>query len=243
MSLKSAHFSAGKYQVFLWQRVDKLYKIQENLPASCRFYLILTCTGQLRRKTAVDFRTHILYNLICHIRYAGRRAGLLRACTIQLGGNFMNGQKICILVDSGCDVPQAVRQAYDMRVLPLKIRYPEGEYDDQVNITAQQVYDRFPGEIPQTSLPDGGTIHDALDRARADGYEKALVICISSGLSGTYNMVRLVCQEYQSMETFVLDTRNISFGSGVFALLAAHWIAGGMDCKAVNANLSQESRC
>ena len=60
-----------------------------------------------------------------------------------------------------------------------------------------------PGEIPQTSLPDGGTIHDALDRARADGYEKALVICISSGLSGTYNMVRLVCQEYQSMETFV----------------------------------------
>ena len=151
----------------------------------------------------------------------------------------MNGQKICILVDSGCDVPQAVRQAYDMRVLPLKIRYPEGEYDDQVNITAQQVYDRFPGEIPQTSLPDGGTIHDALDRARADGYEKALVICISSGLSGTYNMVRLVCQEYQSMETFVLDTRNISFGSGVFALLAAHWIAGGMDWQDLQIRLVQ----
>lgn len=42
-------------------------------------------------------------------------------------------------------------------------------------------------------------------------------------------MVRLVCQEYQGLETFVLDTRNISFGSGVFALLAAHWIADGMD--------------
>ena len=82
----------------------------------------------------------------------------------------MNGQKICILVDSGCDVPLAVRQDYDMRVLPLKIRYPEGEYDDQVNITAQQVYDRFPGEIPQTSLPDGGTIHDALDRAPITWY-------------------------------------------------------------------------
>lgn len=141
----------------------------------------------------------------------------------------MNLQKICILVDSGCDVPQAVRQMYDMRVLPLKIRYPEGEYDDQINITAQQVYDRFPGEIPQTSLPDGGTIQDALDQARADGYERALVVCISSGLSGTCNMVRLVCQEYQGLETFVLDTRNISFGSGVFALLAAHWIADGMD--------------
>lgn len=146
----------------------------------------------------------------------------------------MNGQKICILVDSGCDVPQAVRQDYDMRVLPLKIRYPEGEYDDQVNITAQQVYDRFPGEIPQTSLPDGGTIHDALDRARADGYEKALVICISSGLSGTYNMVRLVCQEYQGMETFVLDTRNISFGSGSLCPVGRPLIAGGWDWRTAN---------
>lgn len=108
-----------------------------------------------------------------------------------------------------------------------------------MNITAQQVYDRFPGEIPHDLSPDGGTIHDALDRARADGYEKALVICISSGLSGTYNMVRLVCQEYQGMETFVLDTRNISFGSGVFALLAAHWIAGGMDWQDLQIRLVQ----
>lgn len=69
--------------------------------------------------------------------------------------------------------------------------------------------------------------------------EKALVICISSGLSGTYNMVRLVCQEYQGMETFVLDTRNISFGSGVFALLAAHWIAGGMDWQDLQIRLVQ----
>ncbi len=154
----------------------------------------------------------------------------------------MNRQKICILVDSGCDVPQSVRQAYDMRVLPLKIRYPEGEYDDQVNITAQQVYDRFPGEIPQTSLPDGGTIHNTLEKARADGYEKALVVCISSGLSGTYNMVRLVCQEYRGLETFVLDTRNISFGSGVFALLAAHWIEQGMDWQDLQTRLVQRLR-
>ena len=79
------------------------------------------------------------------------------------------------------------------------------------NCVVQQVYDRFPDEIPQTSLPDGGTIHNTLEKARADGYEKALVVCISSGLSGTYNMVRLVCQEYGGLETFVLDTRNISF--------------------------------
>ena len=52
-------------------------------------------------------------------------------------------------------------------------------------------------------------------------------------------MVRLVCQEYGGLETFVLDTRNISFGSGVFALLAAHWIEQGMDWQDLQTRLVQ----
>lgn len=140
----------------------------------------------------------------------------------------MNPQKICILVDSGCDVPENVRRQYDIRVLPLKILYPEGEYLDQVTITAQEVYDRLERDIPKTSLPDGQTIENALHQAKLDGYEKALIICISSGLSGTYNMVRIVCQEQTELETFVLDTRNISIGGGIFAVLAARWIEAGI---------------
>lgn len=150
----------------------------------------------------------------------------------------MNQQKICVLADSGCDVPENLRKKYDIRVLPLKIIYSEGAYDDQVSITAQEVYDRMPGEIPTTSLPDGATIETALDKARADGYEKALVVCISSGLSGTYNLASIVCQGYEGMETFVLDTRNISIGSGFFAILAGQWIAGGMDWATLIAKLT-----
>ena len=144
----------------------------------------------------------------------------------------MNREKVAILVDSGCDVPQNLREQHDIRVLPLKILYPEGEYLDQVTITAQQVYSRFP-ETPKTSLPDGETILHALDQAKADGYEKALVVCISSGLSGTYSLVRTVCGEYEGMETFVLDTKNISIGSGMLALLAARWLEQGMSWSAL----------
>ena len=44
----------------------------------------------------------------------------------------MNREKAVILTDSGCDVPQNLRERYDIRVLPLKIIYPEDEYLDQV---------------------------------------------------------------------------------------------------------------
>lgn len=144
----------------------------------------------------------------------------------------MNREKAVILADSGCDVPQNLRERYDIRVLPLKIIYPEDEYLDQVTITAQQVYDRFP-ETPKTSLPDGETVLSALEKARADGYEKALIVCISSGLSGTYSMIRNLCEEYDGMETFVLDTRNISIGSGMLALLAARWLEQGISWPAL----------
>ena len=37
-------------------------------------------------------------------------------------------------------------------------------------------------------------ISDMLDRIKADGYEKVLAVTISSGLSGTFNMVRLAAE-------------------------------------------------
>lgn len=151
----------------------------------------------------------------------------------------MNREKVAILVDSGCDVPRELREKYDMRVLPLKIVYPEEEYLDQVTITAQEVYDRFP-ETPKTSLPDGETILYALEQARADGYERALVVCISSGLSGTYGMVRNICREYEGMETFVLDSKNISIGSGMLAILAARWLERGTSWQALIRDLPEQ---
>lgn len=139
----------------------------------------------------------------------------------------MNQEKICIIVDSGCDVPEHFRNKYGIRVLPLKILYPEGEYLDQVNITADQVYDRLENCIPKTSLPDGGTIQAVLEEAKEQGCTHALVICISSGLSGTSNLVRIVSQDVAGITTHVFDTKNISFGSGVFAILAGQLVQAG----------------
>lgn len=48
---------------------------------------------------------------------------------------------------------------------------------------------------------------------KAEGYEKLLAITISSGLSGTNNMVRLVSEDYEGLDVFVLDTKNIGIGS------------------------------
>lgn len=151
----------------------------------------------------------------------------------------MQQERIAILVDSGCDVPPAFIEQYPIYVLPLKINFADGEYRDGVDITAEQVYERLPVEIPKTSLPSGSEITDVLDRIKADGYEKVLAVSISSGLSGTYNNIRLTLESYEGLDSYLLDTRNISIGSGILAIEAAKRIADGMSWQELTTALPQ----
>ena len=145
----------------------------------------------------------------------------------------MNTEKIAILVDSGTDVPQEYIQRYHMYVAPLKIIFSDREYTDGVDVTPELLYERFEQEIPKTSLPTGEDIAALFDQIQADGYEKVLAVAISSGLSGTYNVIDLISRQYQGLEVHAVDTRNISIGSGMIAIQAAEDIAGGMSWEEV----------
>lgn len=137
--------------------------------------------------------------------------------------------KVAILVDSGTDVPQELIEKYQMYVIPLKIIYKDRVYTDKVDITPEEIYQRLPQEIPGTSLPDGETITKIFEQIKQDGYEKILAVTISSGLSGTYNIVRLIAQQQEELEAYVLDTNNIGIGAGFSAIQAAKWLEEGME--------------
>ena len=140
----------------------------------------------------------------------------------------MNKEKIAILVDSGVDVPAKLIKQYNMYVAPLKIIYGDKEYSDGVDITAEEVYSRLETEIPSTSLPSGEKIQGLFDEMKAAGYNKVLAVTISSGLSGTYNAIKVIADQQEDLEVFVLDTKNIAIASGFSAIQAGEYIKEGM---------------
>lgn len=152
----------------------------------------------------------------------------------------MTTEKIAILVDSGCDVPENYAAADNVYVIPLKIIYQDAEYTDKIDITAEQIYDRLPIEIPKTSLPEGAYIQKMFEQIVADGYHKVIAITISSGLSGTFNSVRLIAQDFPMLDTFMFDTKNIGIGAGVHAIRAAELITSGSSFDAICKVLSGE---
>lgn len=138
-----------------------------------------------------------------------------------------NERKIAVLTDSCADVPQALLKKYNIYVLPLRLSYSDGEFWDGVDITPEQVYRRLPTEIPKTSLPSGEMVEKLFDRIKADGYESVLAIIFSSGLSGTYNMVRLMGEAYEGLEIAAFDTLSGSLGTGATAVQIAKLIEDG----------------
>lgn len=73
---------------------------------------------------------------------------------------------------------------------------------DKVAITAEEIYDRF-WQKYKTSLPEGAVIKEIFKKIIADGYEQLIAITISSGLSGTFNSIRLIAQDFPQLETFM----------------------------------------
>ena len=140
----------------------------------------------------------------------------------------MTVEKIAILVDSGCDVPREYREKYNMYVAPLTIIYKDAEYRDGIDIDPQTVYARFSEEIPSTSLPNPATVTELFKQIKADGYEKVIVVVISSGLSGTFEMLRGFGPEPEGLEAYYVDTKNIGIGSGLSAIRAGELIERGL---------------
>ena len=140
----------------------------------------------------------------------------------------MAPRKIALLTDSCADLSPRLLEENHIYVGPLRIRCADGEYRDGVDIRAGDIYRLLrSGQLPKTSLPAGEDITAAFDRIAADGYDGVIAILLSSGLSGTYNMVRLMAEERSDLEIQVFDSLSGSLGIGITLLQLAEELRAG----------------
>jgi DegV family protein with EDD domain len=134
-----------------------------------------------------------------------------------------------ILVDSCCDVPEEYLEKYPIYVVPLRINYKEGSYRDKIDIYPEEIYEKMNVEIPKTSLPEYSDAKEVFEHIIKDGYNKIISISISSNLSGTFNLMRLVSDEYKEkgIQTYLFDTMNIAIASGMYAIATAMHLEDG----------------
>ena len=139
--------------------------------------------------------------------------------------------KIALLTDSSADLRWEGARENNIFFVPLRILCQDGEYLDGVDIRGQDIYRRLrSGELPQTSLPRvedfSAKLHEIFDL----GYDGVIAVMLSSGLSGTYNLARIVAEECreQGRAMVAFDSLSGSLGLGMTVLQLAEDIRNGM---------------
>ena len=123
-----------------------------------------------------------------------------------------------------------------IEIIRVHVIYGGKEYKEGLDLDPVAFYEYLDtiedpkSNLPSTAMPDTEDILDAFDRASSDGYDEAIVFCISSALGGTYNKISLLAKEYgQKLKIHVIDTKITSFSEGFLAIKAAEFAASGMD--------------
>ena len=143
----------------------------------------------------------------------------------------MTPTKIALLTDSSADLRWESARENNIFFVPLRILCRDGEYLDGVNIGGQDVYRRLHnGELSQTSLPRVEDFSAKLNEIFSLGYDGVIAVMLSSGLSGTYNLARIVAEECreQGYAMRVFDSLSGALGQGMTVLQLAEDIKNGM---------------
>lgn len=117
---------------------------------------------------------------------------------------------IKIITDSASDIVNNSRE--DLVVLPITVAFGSEEFQDGVTLSHRMFYEKLieSDELPRTSQVPPFVFEEAYEAVKAEGGQ-AIVITLSSKLSGTWQSASLAGEKYGDV-VHIVDSENASIG-------------------------------
>ena len=148
--------------------------------------------------------------------------------------------KIRIITDSACDLLPPCRP--EVTVLPMDITFGAETYQDGVNLTHHQFYEKLieGDDLPTTSQISPARFEEAFRQA-AEAGETVVAIVLSAKLSGTYQSACIAAEEFPG-KVFVVDSANATIGERILVERAVELMDAGLEAAAIAERLEEEKR-
>ena len=142
-----------------------------------------------------------------------------------------------IIVDSSTNVSEKYREK--IQFVPLTVRFGDREYLDGVELSKHQFYEMLVESdvLPTTSQATPAAFADCFEAIASAG-DSAVVITLSSKLSGTYQSAVLATEDYPNI--YVVDSQSVAIGTGVLAQYAVELAQQGMGAEEIAQVLTQQ---
>lgn len=143
-----------------------------------------------------------------------------------------------IIIDSTADTAPAVREK--CTVVPLTVAFGAEEFIDGVTIDHTTFYEKLATSdvLPTTSQASPETFASRF-RQVVEAGQQAVVITVSSQLSGTYQSAVIAAMDFPG-SIFVVDSLSVAIGTGILAQLAVSLAEQGLPAAQIAQRLERE---
>ena len=145
--------------------------------------------------------------------------------------------KTRIIVDLTADLYPELKKPGD--VVPLTVHFGEEEYLDGVTIDHKTFYEKLieSDVLPTTSQTTPDSFIKEFQKIKENG-DSAVVITISSKLSGTYQSAVIAAEDFDNI--YIVDSGSAAIGSGILAERALKLADDGMNAREIAELLNEE---
>lgn len=145
--------------------------------------------------------------------------------------------KTRIIVDSTSDLMPEARAR--VSVVPLTVHFGDVEFIDGVTIDHKTFYEKLveTDVHPTTSQATPAGFMAEYEKVAQAG-ESAVVITLSSKLSGTYQSAVIAAGDYENI--YVVDSGSVAIGGGILVELALRLLDQGLEAPEIAAQLEAE---
>lgn len=130
---------------------------------------------------------------------------------------------IKIVTDSTSDLPIEIVNLHGISVIPMYINFGEQGFQDGIEITRQEFYDRLPvsDPFPTTAAPGLDKFKATYAQLKDEGADEILSIHVSASLSAVLDVAQTAAKEFSDIPITVYDSGQLSLGTGFQVLAAA----------------------
>jgi len=148
--------------------------------------------------------------------------------------------KIKLVSDSTCDLSKALIEKHSIDIVPLYVNFKEESFLDGVTLTVPEMYRKVEekGFLPKTAAASPGSFIETFEKNLNLGYE-IIYMGIGSKFSATLQSAMTAKQFLESDKIHLIDSQNLSSGSGLLLLKAAQFIKNGDDVSTIIDKLNQ----
>ncbi|GKV69395.1 protein DegV [Sporosarcina sp. NCCP-2716] len=137
--------------------------------------------------------------------------------------------KTAVVTDSTAYLPKDLRERLGIHIVPLAVTIDGQDYDEEIDITTEQFYDKVRGNgpLPKTSQPSVGQFAAKFKELHDAGADAIISIHLSSGISGTYMGAVQAGELASDVDVRAFDSEISCYLQGFYAIRAAEMAKEG----------------